>query len=120
MTISRVNKCQLPFLALVLNTITPPQHHHNHHAFTHTAANKTREGAQKGTEMGEGQVYQVRPLYFFTYFYFLWFSSTSITLSLLENAPSTQLHHADESLIELAMYFRNWHMFREYMNNIAC
>jgi len=26
----------------------------------------------------------------------------------------------DESLIKLAVYFRNWHMFREYMNNIAC
>jgi len=26
----------------------------------------------------------------------------------------------DESLIELAMYFCNWHMFRKYMNNIAC
>jgi len=27
---------------------------------------------------------------------------------------------ADESLTSLAMYFRNWHMFHEYMNNIAC
>jgi len=27
---------------------------------------------------------------------------------------------SDEFLIELAMYFRNWHMFREYMNNITC
>jgi len=26
----------------------------------------------------------------------------------------------DESLIELAVYSCNWHMFREYMNNIAC
>jgi len=26
---------------------------------------------------------------------------------------------ADESLTSLAMYFRNWHMFREYMNNIT-
>jgi len=32
----------------------------------------------------------------------------------LLDAPS------DESLIKLAVYFRNWHMFREYMNNIAC
>jgi len=27
---------------------------------------------------------------------------------------------SDESLTNLAVYFRNWHMFREYMNNIAC
>ena len=27
-------------------------------------------------------------------------------------------HGADESLTSLAVYFRNWHMFREYMNNI--
>jgi len=27
---------------------------------------------------------------------------------------------ADESLTSLAVYFRNWHMFREYMNNIPC
>jgi len=26
----------------------------------------------------------------------------------------------DESLTSLAVYFRNWHMFREYMNNIPC
>ena len=26
----------------------------------------------------------------------------------------------DESLTSLAVYFRNWHMFHEYMNNIAC
>jgi len=26
----------------------------------------------------------------------------------------------DESLTSLAVYFRNWHMFREYMNNITC
>jgi len=32
----------------------------------------------------------------------------------------TRFIAADESLIELAVYFRNWHMFREYMNNIAC
>ena len=73
MTISCVNKHQLPFLALVLNTITPPQPHHNCHVFTHAAADKTREGAQKGLETEKGWVYQVRLLYFFTYFYFLWF-----------------------------------------------
>jgi len=27
---------------------------------------------------------------------------------------------ADESLTSLAVYFRNWHMFCEYMNNIPC
>src|SRR6266571_1710256 len=27
---------------------------------------------------------------------------------------------ADESLMKLAVYFCNWCMFREYMNNIAC
>jgi len=26
----------------------------------------------------------------------------------------------DESLTSLAVYFRNWHMFSEYMNNIPC
>jgi len=26
----------------------------------------------------------------------------------------------DESLTSLAVYFRNWHMFREYMSNIPC
>ena len=26
----------------------------------------------------------------------------------------------DESLTSLAVYFRNWHMFREHMNNMAC
>jgi len=26
----------------------------------------------------------------------------------------------DESLTSLAVYFRNWHMFREYMNNVTC
>jgi len=34
----------------------------------------------------------------------------------LETAP----HHGDESLTSLAVYFRNWHMFREDMNNIPC
>ena len=29
-------------------------------------------------------------------------------------------HYGDESLTSLAVYFRNWHMFREYMNNIPC
>jgi len=28
--------------------------------------------------------------------------------------------HGDESLTSLAVYFRNWHMFREDMNNIPC
>ena len=32
-----------------------------------------------------------------------------------ESTPTT-----DESLTSLAVYFRNWHMFREYMNNITC
>jgi len=32
----------------------------------------------------------------------------------------TGIYPDDESLIELAMYFRNWHMFHKYMNNIAC
>jgi len=27
---------------------------------------------------------------------------------------------ADESLTSLAVYFCNWHMFCEYMNNITC
>jgi len=31
-----------------------------------------------------------------------------------------QLRGDDESLTSLAVYFRNWHMFREHMNNIAC
>ena len=35
-------------------------------------------------------------------------------------APSLSSSYVDESLTSLAMYFRNWHMFREYMNNIAC
>ena len=26
----------------------------------------------------------------------------------------------DESLTSLAVYFCNWHMFHEYMNNIPC
>jgi len=26
----------------------------------------------------------------------------------------------DESLTSLAVYFRNWHMFCEHVNNIAC
>jgi len=26
----------------------------------------------------------------------------------------------DESLTSLAVYFRNWHMFRKDMNNIPC
>ena len=30
------------------------------------------------------------------------------------------LWSADESLTSLAVYFCNWHMFREYMNNITC
>jgi len=30
------------------------------------------------------------------------------------------LQLVDESLTSLAVYFRNWHMFREYMNNIPC
>ena len=37
-----------------------------------------------------------------------------------ENTSVEVVATADESLIKLAMYFRNWHMFREYMNNIAC
>ena len=89
MTISRVNKHRLPFPALVLNTITPPQPHHNRHVFTHATADKTQEGAQEGMETGKGWVYQVHPLYFFTYFYFFWLSSTSTTLPLLGNTPST-------------------------------
>ncbi len=26
----------------------------------------------------------------------------------------------DESLMKLAVYFCNWHMFHKHMNNIAC
>jgi len=36
-----------------------------------------------------------------------------VTLSVEEDS-------VDESLTSLAVYFRNWHMFREHMNNIAC
>ena len=32
----------------------------------------------------------------------------------------TRLGPVDESLTSLAVYFRNWHMFSEYMNNISC
>jgi len=36
-------------------------------------------------------------------------------------ASSFETHQrVDESLTSLAMYFRNWHIFREYMNNIPC
>ena len=123
MTFSCINKCRLPFLALVLNTITLSQPHHNHHIFTHTAANKTREGAQKGTEMGKVQVYcrhrqnkrgsteghrdrkragvPGTPAIFIYLFLFLMLFlyqhnplSTSTTPSLLGNAPSAQICHA--------------------------
>ena len=41
-------------------------------------------------------------------------------LFVLEGGVGVMLEASDESLTKLAMYFRNWHMFREYMNNIAC
>ena len=34
--------------------------------------------------------------------------------------PAEDSRSGDESLTSLAVYFRNWHMFREHMNNIAC
>ena len=33
--------------------------------------------------------------------------------------PAEKELPADESLTSLAVYFRNWHMFREHMNNIS-
>jgi len=53
-TISRVNKCQLPFPALVLNTITPPQPHHNRHVFTHATTDKTREERRRARRREKG------------------------------------------------------------------
>jgi len=32
----------------------------------------------------------------------------------------TKVDDGDESLTSLAVYFRNWHMFSEYMDNIPC
>jgi len=54
MTISCVNKHRLPFPALVLNTITPPQPHHNRHIFTHAAADKTREEHRRARRQEKG------------------------------------------------------------------
>jgi len=46
-------------------------------------------------------------------------------ISMRRRGPHIQYNgghprRVDESLTSLAMYFRNWHMFREYMNNIPC
>jgi len=76
-TISRVNKCRLPFPALVLNTITPPQPHHNRHVFTHTAADKTWEERRRARRWEKGRCTRYAR-YIFSLFIFL-------TLSL---APS--------------------------------
>ena len=37
-----------------------------------------------------------------------------------ENKSDSISAYADESLTSLAVYFCNWHMFRENMNNITC
>jgi len=41
-------------------------------------------------------------------------------LKLANRLAPLELASGDESLTSLAMYFCNWHMFREHMNNIAC
>jgi len=46
--------------------------------------------------------------------YNIWHYNTSLSATTTEWSE----HAADESLTSLAMYFRNWHMFHEYMNNI--
>jgi len=39
---------------------------------------------------------------------------------LIDQEKDETPHIVDESLTSLAVYFRNWHMFREDMNNIPC
>jgi len=39
---------------------------------------------------------------------------------LLNWFKAVKRNPVDESLTSLAVYFRNWHMFREDMNNIPC
>jgi len=46
--------------------------------------------------------------------------TTSTIFTNNQAAISISHHPDDESLTSLAVYFRNWHMFREYMNNIPC
>jgi len=42
-------------------------------------------------------------------------------LALQSFAISSRIRgSSDESLTSLAVYFHNWHMFREDMNNIPC
>jgi len=42
------------------------------------------------------------------------------TDTMEESSTKAMVDTSDESLTSLAVYFRNWHMFREYMNNITC
>ena len=43
-----------------------------------------------------------------------------MTDTMEETSTEAMVDTGDESLTSLAVYFRNWHMFREYMNNITC
>ena len=42
------------------------------------------------------------------------------TDTMEETSTEAMVDTGDESLTSLAVYFRNWHMFREDMNNIPC
>jgi len=97
-----------------------PSHHHNPTTTATSLPRRRRQntgGAQKGMETGKGRVYQVRPLYFFIYFYFLLFPSS--TLSPPPTMPCPVAEHKKRAIcgafFDFGGYSSSEHEKREHI-----